>query len=64
MRGTTNEDRIKNEYVKGSIGMASIVDKMKENRLRLSGHIMRGNKLESVRTLMEMKVGGRRPKKK
>ena len=34
MSGVTSEDRIKNKYVRGSIGVASIVDKMRENRLR------------------------------
>jgi hypothetical protein len=28
----TREDRIRNEYLKGSIGVASIVNKMRENR--------------------------------
>jgi len=37
----TRKDRISNEYVKGGIGVASIVDKMKENRLRWFGHVMR-----------------------
>jgi len=30
----TREDRIRNEYVKGSIGVASIADNMRENRFR------------------------------
>jgi hypothetical protein len=30
MSGVTKEDRIKNEYVRGSTGVASIVDKMRE----------------------------------
>jgi len=34
MRGVTRKDRIRNEYIKGSIGVASIVDKIRENRLR------------------------------
>jgi len=33
MSGVTREDRIRNEYVRGSIGVASIVAKMRENRL-------------------------------
>jgi len=31
MSGATREERIKNEYVKDSLGVASIVDKMREN---------------------------------
>jgi len=34
MSGTTRKDRIRNEYARGSIGVALIVDKMRENRLR------------------------------
>lgn len=34
MRGMLRENRIGNEYVRGSIGVVSIVDKMRENRLR------------------------------
>jgi len=33
MSGVTRDDRIRNEYVRGSTGVASIVVKMKENRL-------------------------------
>jgi hypothetical protein len=32
--GVTREERIKNEYVRDSVGVASIVDKMRENILR------------------------------
>jgi hypothetical protein len=32
--GVTKEDSIRNEYVKGNIGVASVMDKMRENRLR------------------------------
>jgi len=34
MNGVIREDRIRNEYVRGSIRVASIIDKMRENRLR------------------------------
>jgi len=34
MNGVTREDRIRNKYVRGSIGVVSIVDRMRENRLR------------------------------
>jgi len=32
--GVTRKDRIRNKYVRGSIEVALIVDKMRENRLR------------------------------
>jgi hypothetical protein len=31
MSGITREDRIRNEYVRGSINVVSIVDKMRKN---------------------------------
>ena len=31
--GVSREDKIRNEYIRGSIGVASIVDKMREIRL-------------------------------
>jgi len=37
----TREDRIKNECVRGSIGVASIVDKIRDNRLRRFGYVMK-----------------------
>jgi hypothetical protein len=41
MVGVTREDIIRNKYVRGSIGVASIVDKKRENRLRWFSHVMR-----------------------
>jgi len=37
MSGVTREDRIRNEYIRGSIGVAPIVDKRPKNRLRWLG---------------------------
>jgi len=44
------------------------MDKMRKNRLRWFGHVMRKEDLETVRTVMELSVEGKkgrgRPKKK
>ncbi|KAL4104536.1 hypothetical protein QTP88_019831 [Uroleucon formosanum] len=68
MSGVTREDRIKNEYVRGSIGVASIVDKMRENRLRWLGHVMKREKTSAVIIVMKMNIEGKkgrgRPKKR
>jgi hypothetical protein len=45
MSEVTRDYRIRDEYVRGSIGVASIEDKIRENRLGWFGHDeVRGNK--------------------
>jgi len=44
INGRTREDRIRNEG--GSIGVVSIVDKIRRNRLRWFGHVMQREDLE------------------
>lgn len=56
MSGMTRKDRIRNGYVRGSIGVISIVDKVRENRLRWFGHVMRRENSKAVRMVMEMNV--------
>jgi len=46
MSGVTREDRIRNEYLRYSIGVARIVDELRENRLRWLGHVLRREKPE------------------
>jgi len=41
INGMTREDRIRNEYIGRSIGVTLIVDKMRENKLRWFGHVIR-----------------------
>jgi nonsense-mediated mRNA decay protein 3 len=47
MSGLTKEHRIRNEHVSGSIGIAYIVDKMRENRLKWFGHVMRWEEIKA-----------------
>jgi len=56
----TREDRIRNKYVRGSIGVASIVDYIRENKLRWFGHVMRREETEAVRVVMKLNVEGKR----
>ena len=39
MCGHTRKDMIKNEDIRGKVGVAAIEDKMRENRLRWFGHV-------------------------
>jgi hypothetical protein len=58
MSEVTREDRIRNEYVRGSIGVASIVDKIRENRLKLCGHIIRETR--ALKLVMKINVERKR----
>jgi len=60
MSGVTRENRIRNEYLRGSIGVAPIVDKMRKNRLRWLGHVLRREKTEAVSVTKNMSVDGKR----
>lgn len=56
MIGVTRENKVKNECIRKSIRVASVVDKIRENRFRLFGHEMKKKKLETVRAIIEMNV--------
>ena len=47
--GYTRLDKIRNEVIRGKIGVASIEDKMREARLRWFGHIRRRSRSAPVR---------------
>lgn len=46
---------MKNYYLKGSIDVASIVDKIQENRLDLR-HVLRRDETDTVRLVKEMYI--------
>lgn len=60
----TREGRIINEYIIGSIEVTSIVDKLRENRLRLLGHVLRREMDEAVKIVINMNVEGNRERKR
>ncbi|XP_050548275.1 uncharacterized protein LOC126909909, partial [Daktulosphaira vitifoliae] len=62
--GVTREDRIRNKYIRGTIGVVLTVDKMRENRLRWFGHVMRKEESETIRTVIEINVEKKRITKK
>ena len=59
--GVTLLDKIQNQRVRGSFGVAPIVEKMTESRLRLYGHIMRRPAEHMVRKTLEIEELPRRP---
>jgi hypothetical protein len=54
MSGVTNEDGIRTEYVRGKIGVAFIVDKMRENILRWFRNEMKREITNTVRVVMKI----------
>ncbi|MCX8759408.1 reverse transcriptase domain-containing protein [Vibrio parahaemolyticus] len=49
MSGNTIRDKLKNDFIRHKIGVAPIEDKLRENRLRWFGHILRRPKNAPVR---------------
>lgn len=67
MCGHTRKDRLRNEVIREKVGVASIEEKMRENRLRWFGHVKRRSGDAPVRRIEEWRsnqiVKGRgRPK--
>ena len=68
MSGKTRQDRIRNDTTRERVGVAPIVEKLVENRLRWFGHVERRPVDAVVRRLNQMeesqvKRGRERPKK-
>ena len=59
--GVTLLDKIQNQRVRGSFGVAPIVEKLTESRLRLYEHIMRRPAKHMVRKTLEIDELPRRP---
>jgi hypothetical protein len=66
MCGVTGMDRIRNEYIRGSLKVAPVTEKMRSNRLAWYGHLMRRDDITKI--MMSMNVDGHpsrgRPKKR
>jgi len=58
MCGNTLRDRIRNEVIRKKVGVAGIVDKLRENRLRWFGHVRRRPEGAPVRRVEEWDHGG------
>lgn len=62
MCGVTRLDKIRNEYVRGSLGVRDIADKLQESRLRWYGHISRRPPDHVGNTVTHLNIPGTRPR--
>ena len=60
--GVTRKDKIKNEYIRCSVKVERLGMKMKVDRLRWYGHVMRRDQKYIGRGVMEMELPGKRKK--
>jgi hypothetical protein len=49
-------DRIRNEYIRGSLKVAPVFEKMRSNRLAWYGHVMRKDESHITKRVMSMNV--------
>ena len=66
--GVTRKDKIRNEYIRGTVKVERLGMKMREDRLRWFGHVMRRDQEYVGRKMMEMESPGKkkigRPKRR
>ena len=66
--GVTRRDKVRNEVIRGTIGVGSIVSKLRESRLRWFGHVERREENHVTKRVMNMELPGSRrrgrPKKR
>ncbi|KAI5754445.1 hypothetical protein M8J77_008663 [Diaphorina citri] len=54
--GVTLRDRIRNQYIRGSLGVRDIADKMEEKQLRWYGHVKRRPSDHMVAQAMKLRL--------
>ena len=66
--GVTRKNKIRNEYIRGTVKVEWLGMTMREGRLRLYGHVMRREQEYVERRVMEMELPGKekrgRPKRR
>ena len=58
--GVTRKDKIRNEYIRGTVKVERLGMKMREGRLGWYGHVMRRDQEYVGRKMTEMKITGKR----
>ena len=68
MCGVTRMDKVRNEYIRGSLKVAPVTEKLKGNRLAWYGHVKRRDETHVTKRVMNINVDGwigrGRPKKR
>ena len=62
--GVTRKVKIKNKYVRGTVKIAKLGDKLRNARLRCYGHVKRREEDYVGKRMMEIAVLGRRKKER
>ena len=62
MCGVTRLDRVRNEHIRGSLGVRDIADKIEEARLRWLGHVLRRPQGYVGNRCLNLPVSGSRPR--
>ena len=60
----TRKDKIRNEHIRSTVKLERLGMKMREGRLRWYGHVMRRDQEYIGRKMMEMKVLGKRKRRR
>ena len=58
--GVTRKDKIRNEHIRSTVKVERLGMKMREDRLRWYGHVMRRDQEYVGRKMMEMELPGKR----
>ncbi|PZC81077.1 hypothetical protein B5X24_HaOG213417 [Helicoverpa armigera] len=68
MCGVTRMDKVRNDYIRGSLKVAPVTEKMRSRRLSWYGHVMRRDDTHATKCVLSMNVDGwrgrGRPKKR
>ncbi|VDO96414.1 unnamed protein product [Heligmosomoides polygyrus] len=62
--GVTRLDRVRNDTIRQRFGDTSIVEKLREDRLRWYGHVLRASGDSVRKTGLNFEVPGKRPRRR
>ena len=60
----TRKDKIRNEYIRGTVKVERLGMKLREGRVRWYGHVIRRDQKYVERRVMEVKLPGKRKRRR